>query len=293
MASTPEPDQAKQNGTSKGASEFTSAEPSSFTNWGHENDTQLKTLQNPFRKHGKRLNNFSTNQIDMPKTGISGDAGLRRGHSSLNIGIAVSDWETVATEDEVNQGKHPVTSSRRNDVESKYQTENIYSSGSGTLFLPERNSIFDTQNASPVVPPEPSQQGFASHPSFYSSSSCYSDLHRVDSAEGDNLGNWKQEDVDFANTHVADQTLRFELAAGNRFSKNSFSNIGSPFQHDDDTPEPIAQGENPTEGNGFQQVEIFPTATRALSLDLDQAGPCEDIRRTDPSFYNPTAIRST
>jgi hypothetical protein len=281
-------DQTKQHGASKSTSETASTEPNSFTNWGHENDTPLKTLHNPFRKHGKRLNNFSTNQIDIPKISISNDTGLRRGHSSLNIGIAVSDWETVATEDEADQGKHPATSSRRNGVGSNCQAENLISSESGTLFLPERNSIFGTQNASPMVHPEHSQQAFASHPSFYSSSSCYSDPNRVESVDGENFGNWNREDVDLANTPVADQTLRFELVPGNRFSK-----IGNPFQHDDDTPTSIAQGKKPIERDGFQQVEIFPTATRASSLELDQAGPCENIRRTDPSFYNSTAIRST
>ncbi|VUC35968.1 unnamed protein product [Clonostachys rosea] len=290
MASTPEPDQAKQNGIFGNGSEVASTEPNSFSNWGHENDTQLKTLHNPFRKHGRRLNNFSTNQIDMPKTSIANDAGLRPGHSSLNIGIAVSDWETVATEDDADQA---VTSSHRNGAQSNRQIQNLISSESSTLFLPERNTIIGAQNPSRMVAPEPSQQAFASHPSFYSSSSCYGDLHRVESAGGDNLGNWKQEEVDLANTRVADPALRFQLAAGNLFSKNSFINIGSPFQHDDDTPAPITQGENLTRSDGFQQVEIFPSATRASSLELDRAGPCEEIRRTDPSFYNPTAIRST
>ncbi|CAG9989957.1 unnamed protein product [Clonostachys byssicola] len=258
MASAPEPDRAKQHGASKSTSEIASIEANSFTNWGHENDTPLKTLNNPFRKHGKRLNNFSTNQIDIPKISISNDTGLRRGHSSLNIGIAVSDWETVATEDEVDQGKHSVTS-RRNGVEPKRQIENLISSESGTLFLPERNSIFATQNASPEVHPEHAQQAFASHPSFYSSSSCYSNPNRVESVDGDNLGNWKREDVDLANTPVADQTLRFELAPGNRLSK-----IGNPFQHDDDTPTSIAKGKKPIE-------RVSETSTRLPGFDSPSA----------------------
>lgn len=223
----------------------------------------------------------------------------RQRSASLDEDKAVSEWETVAPDEEFEEGLHipPRQLRHRKNFELVFHAQDILeSSRRANTFRPGRNTILLPPRISPNLVSNPKASAFIErNHSFESVSSAYSDIDKGLTVNGEALV--PKSALGGSGQHNGNGLRR---DCNNDFvatcSRASSSTSGDPFKYDGDIY------------SGF----LHPSAERDISDALHHAGvsshtlgpsvqsiEMKDPRRMPnkgrgvPSFYDAEAIRST
>lgn len=231
--------------------------------------------------------------------------GRRVSHSTLGDDKAASEWETVAPTQEQNgyEGIDCKMLRRKRSLELVFHAhDNLNAAPVCGYPVPRRNTILGPPDISlPKLPSVASCEHITTYPSFYSSSSFYSDIDGDEEITEEHLQDpeacapGRSSSRRRPATMGLGRNLRGDLLIGRRASKTSSSTSGDPFKYD---------GVYPTFLQPETEFEVSSALHRAgisHSSTLDMIGPpkvehigLDDINpSTRSSFYSPAAIRST
>ncbi|CAM1504102.1 Fc.00g016930.m01.CDS01 [Cosmosporella sp. VM-42] len=242
---------------------------------------------------------FVKEHPSLPPVSCAGEGTSRQRCVSLDEDRAVSEWETVAPDEEFEECNElpPRQLRRQRNFELVFHAQDILDpSRKLNLAKLERNTILLPPHALPDLRKNRRAAFATTAESFHSASSLYSDLDKPHAIDGVNLleSNKNPEGVGQHDQHPVETDRHSELIA--LYSRASSSTSGDPFKYDGDIY------------SGFLQ----PSAERDVSDALHHAGssghsterPAQSTDMEDPrtktkrspdavSFYNAEAIRST
>lgn len=230
-----------------------------------------------------------------------------RHKSHSNLDETGSEWETVAPSEELYEQRPEVgeiqLKRQRNFELGSYVHRTINSATTSSSLACRRNTILGPPDIPlPKLPGGVSRGNLAPYPSFYSLSSCYSDLDTNEEIVEEQLLNLEAWDPVRSDSRRRPATMGFggslrgDQWMGRRISKISSSTSGDPFQYDGVVYsaflKPAAECEI---SNSLHQSTMNHHACSDINDPPKiEAIPQNGIRpSTGNSFYNPAAIQST